>query len=83
MEALGAIEIVYTNHRGETATRTILPILLWFGTSEWHSEEQWFLDAFDYGKNAQRTFAVRDIKAWDATRPASDTSPPRGPTLRL
>lgn len=59
-----AITIVYTNYRGETNTRKILPQRLWFGATEWHPKEQWLLDAIDLGKNAARSFALRDIQSY-------------------
>lgn len=52
------VRIVYTNHRRETATRTIIPIRLWFGTTEWHPKPQWLVDAFDVDKWAA------DIQSW-------------------
>jgi predicted DNA-binding transcriptional regulator YafY len=59
-----AIRISYTNYRGETARREIVPQRVWFGATEWHPEEQWLLDAIDLEKGAQRSFALRDIKAY-------------------
>lgn len=56
--------INYTNYRGETADRQIVPIKVWFGSTEYHPEPQWLLDAFDVGKQAERSFALRDIKNW-------------------
>ncbi len=58
------VAIVYTNYRGETAERQIVPQKLWFGSTEYHPEKQWLLDAFDVDKNAERTFAVKDIENW-------------------
>ena len=59
-----SVSIVYTNYRGETAARKIVPKQIWFGKTDWHPEEQWLLDAFDIEKNADRSFAMKDIKAW-------------------
>lgn len=56
--------ILYTNHRGETAYRRIIPRSIAFGTSPWHSEPQWLLKAFDVDKQAERDFAMLDIKEW-------------------
>jgi len=56
------VKIVYTNYRGETAERKIIPIELWFGSTEWHPEEQWLLKAFDLDKKAERNFALKDVK---------------------
>lgn len=58
------VRIVYTNYRGETAIREIVPQRMWFGATEWHPEQQWLLNAFDVEKNAVRAFAVKDIRAW-------------------
>ena len=51
----------YTNWRGETATRTVLPHKIWFGSTEWHPEEQWFLTGEDVEKGEIRDFALVDI----------------------
>ena len=58
------VKIIYTNYKGETAERTIIPLELWFGSTEYHKEEQWLLKAFDLEKKAERNFAVKDIKSW-------------------
>lgn len=58
------IQIVYTNYKGETGLRKILPKEIHFGNNDWHVEPQWLLTAFDLEKNAERTFAMRDIRAW-------------------
>lgn len=56
--------IIYTNYRGETTVRRIQPIRIWFGTSEWHEGSQWFLEAVDLDKAAERSFALSDIRCW-------------------
>ena len=53
--------ISYTNYRGETSIRTIIPTKLYFGSNEWHPEKQWLLKAFDEDKQAERDFAFKDI----------------------
>lgn len=58
----------YTNHRGETATRKVLPIRLWFGESPWHTGDQWFLQALDVEKNEERSFAMGDVHEWGVER---------------
>lgn len=62
------VEIVYTNHRGETAKRRITPRGIWFGATEWHREQQWLLDAYDHDVDGTRSFAVADIHGWEARR---------------
>ena len=55
------IVIGYTNHRGEHAKRRIHPMNVWYGSTEWHPEPQWFLGALDYDKGEHRDFAIKDI----------------------
>lgn len=59
-----AIEILYTNYRGETSRRRVVPSSLRYGSTEYHPEPQWLLDAFDLEKRAERTFAMRDVQEW-------------------
>jgi hypothetical protein len=54
--------VEYTNYRGETARRVIIPIRFWWGSTEWHPEEQWMLSAWDVEKNARRDFAWQDMR---------------------
>jgi len=54
--------VEYTNYRGETARRCIIPIRMWWGKTEWHQEEQWMLTAWDVEKNAGRDFAWQDMR---------------------
>jgi hypothetical protein len=54
-------EILYTNHRRETARRKIIPSRVWFGSTEWHLADQWFVDALDVEKGAVRSFALKDF----------------------
>lgn len=61
------VALTYTNYRGETAARRIIPRSIRFGSTEWHPEPQWLLLAFDIDKQADREFALKDFGA-----PASD-----------
>lgn len=58
------VSIVYTNYKGETAIRKIIPEKIWFGKTEWHPEDQWLMDAYDVDKKANRSFALKDIRVW-------------------
>lgn len=58
------VYFVYTNWKGATADRTVLPLYLWYGESEWHQGEQWFLHAVDCSKAAERDFAMKDVRSW-------------------
>lgn len=59
-----AIKILYKNWRNETAERKIEPIKIWFGSTEWHKEEQWIMTAIDLDRNVEREFALKDILKW-------------------
>lgn len=59
-----AVVVLYTNYRGETALRRIVPNRIWFGHTDWHPEDGWLLDAFDLEKGAERSFAMKDIRVW-------------------
>jgi predicted DNA-binding transcriptional regulator YafY len=58
------VKIVYDNWKGEVKIRRITPKKIWFGSTEWHPQEQWILDAFDEDKQADRSFAMADIIEW-------------------
>lgn len=53
--------IPYTNWRGETAIRHLRPIGVKFKSTSYHREPQWILEAFDYEKQAMRSFAMKDF----------------------
>jgi hypothetical protein len=54
----------YTNHRGETATRRVIPQGVGFLATEWHPEPQWLLHAYDLDRGADRSFALAGISGW-------------------
>ncbi|MCR5146860.1 MAG: WYL domain-containing protein [Clostridia bacterium] len=58
------VKILYTNWKGVTSYRNIVPKSVEFKSTEWHPEEQWILNAYDVDKRADRTFALKDIKEW-------------------
>jgi len=62
----------YRNWRGEISERRVTPSSVWFGTTDWHPEPQWFMHAYDHDKGARREFAMRDIgaRAMQAAMPA-------------
>lgn len=57
-----AMRVFYTNWRGETSVRTITPIHVWHGATDWHPEPQWLLRVWDHDKNAMRDFALKDFR---------------------
>ncbi len=56
--------IDYTNHRGERGERRIEPLRMYFGSTQWHPDDQWLLEARDVKEDAMRTFAMKDIHNW-------------------
>lgn len=60
--ANGVQPVPYTNDKGETAIRNIMPVTLYFGSNEWHPEEQWLLVAWDTDEKALRTFSLKGFK---------------------
>ncbi len=59
-----AVKVIYTNWRGETAERSIIPVSISWGTTEWHPQEQWLLKVWDIERQAYRDYALKDIKEW-------------------
>jgi predicted DNA-binding transcriptional regulator YafY len=64
VEKESVVIIRYTNYRGETADRRIIPIRIRFGSTKWHPEPQWLLEAFDVDRGADRAFALSDVLHW-------------------
>jgi hypothetical protein len=58
------IKVRYTNYRGETAVRTIVPMSFYFGSTEYHKEEQWLVKLWDVERAAERIYALREITEW-------------------
>lgn len=56
-----ALVFKYKNWEGEVAVRRVRPIKIWFGTTEWHQGNHWFLKAHDLEKDAERDFDLADI----------------------
>ncbi len=52
------IRFQYTNHRGESGVRTVVPRHLWYGRTEHHPELQWFLKAFCVDRQQERDFPL-------------------------
>lgn len=48
-----AINVSYTNWRGETKTRRVLLGQVRFGKTDWHTEPTWLISAFDLDHPAQ------------------------------
>ena len=56
-----AVTVKYKNWRNEVAERTIIPIQLVWGSTEWHPHEQWLLKVWNVERNDYRMYALKDI----------------------
>jgi len=54
------IKMKYTNYRGETAIRTVLPNCIKFGATTYHPQEQWLMQAYCTDRHDLREFALAD-----------------------
>lgn len=69
------VRILYTNWQGKTGYRNIIPKSIEYKSTEWHKEEQWILNAFDVDKEADRGFAIKDIKEWTVLEEIKENNP--------
>jgi hypothetical protein len=63
LELTPPLTLSYKNWKGEVADRMIMPTTVWFGTTEWHPNPQWFLKGTDLEKREERDFAIADFGA--------------------
>lgn len=68
------MHMTYTNWRGETAARVVLPSRVWFGLTAWHPEPQWLMTALDLESGQVRDFAMSGIVRIEPAR-AKSTPP--------
>lgn len=52
------LKFTYTNWRGETAERTVLPLQIQFGTTPEHPEPTWLLYSICQDRKANRSFMM-------------------------
>lgn len=56
-----SVELVYRNWRGEVRPRKICPLGVYFGSTQWHHEPQWLLNAVDLEDSTTKQFALKDF----------------------
>jgi len=56
-----SIKVKYKNWKGEIGIRTIIPQTIYYGSTNYHTQNQWLMDVFDVDKDALRTYAMMDI----------------------
>lgn len=57
-DAFQAITVLYTNYRGETSLRTITPVRVYYGKTDWHPTPGWLLHCYDWDKQAYRDYEL-------------------------
>ena len=56
------LSFIYKNYKGQTSERTVLPLGIFYGVTEYHKDKpQYFLHAWDTQKKAYRDFALKDM----------------------
>jgi hypothetical protein len=55
------IEFDYVNWRGVKSRRAVVVKGLYYGSTEYHKENQFLMNAIDLHKEADRVFAIRDM----------------------
>lgn len=55
------VSFSYKNWREEIKVYEVKPIKIWYGSTEFHKDEQFFLKAMDVTRNVERDFAINDI----------------------
>jgi hypothetical protein len=53
-----ALTLRYTNWRGDTAMRRIVPLRVFWGSTEHHPKPCWLLDVHDIDRDARRLYAL-------------------------
>lgn len=57
-------KVRYKNWKGEIGIRQIIPLEIFYGNSEYHTEEQWLMRVWDIDRKDYRVYAARDIIEW-------------------
>tara|TARA_Y100000310_G_C20438617_1_gene694954 strand:+ start:342 stop:581 length:240 start_codon:yes stop_codon:yes gene_type:complete len=61
IETTGEIRFEYVNWRREKRIRAARVERFYFGSTEYHTEDQWLMEGFDFDKKANRIYACSDI----------------------
>ena len=69
------LKFTYRNWKGELSLRSAVPRRVYFGSTEYHKEPQWLMEAFDADKQAVRTFAMLDMDIQAQPAPATEPDP--------
>lgn len=53
--------VTYTNWKGNTRKRNIIPVHVVYGKTKFHPEEQWLVEAVDCENKQIKHFALKDM----------------------
>lgn len=56
--------IDYTNWRGVRSERRILPVHLWYGSTEHHERPGWLVRSLDLDRQEARDFSLSTVHSW-------------------
>lgn len=60
-----AVRVLYTNYKGQTNYRVIVPRRMWFGVCLFYGDApQWLLEVYDMEKKEMRTFSMANVRDW-------------------
>lgn len=54
------VKVRYTNYKGDTKVREIVPLSVSFKSTMHHPEPQWILECWDCDKDAYRSYTLKD-----------------------
>lgn len=58
---LSDIQFDYVNYKGIKGKRDVKVWNIYFGSTDFHTESQWLMKAWDYDKQDIRIFAMKDM----------------------
>lgn len=73
----GTVELDYTNYRDERKYYRVVPLRIWYGTTQYHPQPGWLLEADDVVRGFRRTFALARLHAWRDLSAPPDGGGPR------
>lgn len=56
-----AIQFNYLNWKGEYGIRRVVHMTIHYGSTEYHPEKQWLMEAYELDKQEVRIFAMKDM----------------------
>ena len=57
-------QVMYKNWKGDIGIRSILPLRILYGKTDYYPREQWLLKVWDFDKDDYRTYALKNIMEW-------------------